>query len=509
MSQLLNLADNPLFVKHVRSRLRKGTLMPAFVIVGFLSLCIIWIDRNFANNRGRDESVGPILFFWLQSILLGLMGGSQVATSVAYVRESGILDFHRVTPVPASRQVLGFLLGAPIREWLLFAFTLPFALICSLLGPWGITNFGKLLLVQISTALFFHTLAVVIGMSGKAKGASGRLVGSLFAFNFFALMLFPQGIYPPSYFTTLAVYDEVLRSAGFPQFGVRALPPHRFFGTDLPVIVLTLGHQVALGAFLFIAASRRFRSARLPVFSKPHALTLLYLVTMLMVGDGWNWTGVGLVLTLAYVVTLTGVWLSSAVTPPLGEYYKGLQRAYKKGTPHAPIWSDLASNKVVTSGFGFILLAAAALVLIAAPLGAVQNQQFQPWAPLTVGLLTILSFAWSLQYFHLKYGKRAQVYFGMLVFFVWIAPLLVGGLLMATQLPQGGYVLAISPVVGISFSSMARVPVLATEVVQALAIGPGALMTLYYGIGMLRMEALRRQEVVAEHRPAEMTAEEA
>jgi hypothetical protein len=300
MRPFWNLADNPLFVKHVRSRLRSGMLIPLFVIVGFLSLAIIVIDRQAAVNNPNRENIGPLLFFWLQSILLGLMGGSQVAASVAYVRASGILDFHRVMPVPPSWQALGFLLGAPIREWLLFAFTLPFALVYSMLGTMGIENFVKLLLVQISTALCFHTLAIVIGMSGKAKGASGRLVGTVFAFGIFAAALYPQGIFPLSYFTTIAVFHEVAHDAGFAPFGPQGwLPVHYFFGAEVPAILLTLAHQAAIGSFLFIAASRRFRSEKMPIFSKPQAFMLLAVVTALIVGDGWNWVDMGLVIPTA------------------------------------------------------------------------------------------------------------------------------------------------------------------------------------------------------------------
>ena len=50
-------------------------------------------------------------------------------------RESGILDFHRVSPMAPAAVVLGFFFGAPIREYLLFAATLPFSMICVYKGP--------------------------------------------------------------------------------------------------------------------------------------------------------------------------------------------------------------------------------------------------------------------------------------------------------------------------------------------------------------------------------------
>jgi hypothetical protein len=500
MSQLLNLADNPLFVKHVRSRLRRGTLLPQFIVIGFLCICLIFADQNL--SEWRSHCVGSYLFYILQSLILGLMGGSQVATSVAYVRESGILDFHRVTPVPPARQVLGFLLGAPIREWILFAFTLPFALACALLGNWGLNNFVMLLIVQISTALFFHTMAVVIGMSGKAKGASGRLVGTIFFFHFAAIYFYIGGVYGPAYFTTIPVHED-LRKEAVPQMRMRVFRGGEpaFFAAKVPAVVQTLGFQASIGVFLFIAATRRFRSARLPIFTKLQALTLLSVITFLTLGSVWEWGGVPLVLTVAYLVTFSGVWLSAPISPPIGEFSKGLQRAYKKGETNAPTWSDLASNKLVVFTFGMVLAAATAVVLTLAPQGGNLPPRFTPWAPLTAGVLTILSFGWGLQFFHLKYEKRALIYFNMMMFFLWVAPLIIGGLLIASRVPEAFYLMAVSPVIGIWASSQVGIPIIDGNTLLIMSIGPPAFLTVLFGLRLLAIESLRRREVVEEHAP--------
>src|SRR5262245_59330983 len=134
MHSYFNLAENPLFIKHVRSRMRRSQLMPSIVMVCFFSLCIVVLEMKV---WWPGSVVGSVMFVFMQGIILLLMGGSQVAAAVASIKESGMLDFHRITPVPARVQVLGFLLGAPIREWTLFACTLPFALFLAIMGPWG------------------------------------------------------------------------------------------------------------------------------------------------------------------------------------------------------------------------------------------------------------------------------------------------------------------------------------------------------------------------------------
>ena len=117
--------DNPVLVKHVRSRLRPGQALPWAAIVLVLSACIAWGGHESA---WFGNATAVILQLGLQILILALIGSNQINASLGGARESGILAFHRVTPLPPSVVALGFFLGAPIREYLLAAVTLPFAL---------------------------------------------------------------------------------------------------------------------------------------------------------------------------------------------------------------------------------------------------------------------------------------------------------------------------------------------------------------------------------------------
>src|SRR5208337_4987806 len=108
--------DNPIFVKHFRSRLRRQPLISSIVITVVLCLCIAWGGYQlgaFLSGRAFGTLLG------LQSLILAIMGAAQVGTSVTSARASGILDFHRVSPLTPAELTLGFFFGAPIREYLL------------------------------------------------------------------------------------------------------------------------------------------------------------------------------------------------------------------------------------------------------------------------------------------------------------------------------------------------------------------------------------------------------
>src|SRR5438034_850468 len=98
MREFFDLPNNPLFVKHLRSRLRKPAVIPGVLVVAFLCLCLVLIDFQ-VRAHSPNSIAGSHLFFWAQSVILLLMGGSQVASSVSQMKSSGIIDFHRITPV--------------------------------------------------------------------------------------------------------------------------------------------------------------------------------------------------------------------------------------------------------------------------------------------------------------------------------------------------------------------------------------------------------------------------
>ena len=124
--------DNPIFVKHVRSRLRVQAVASAIVAVQALCLCIAWAGFQL---KGFDNGIAFAWLLFLQVIIIVAIGGAQVATSVGSGRASGILDFHRVSPLSRDALSLGFFFGAPIREYLLLATTLPYS--CALRGVWS------------------------------------------------------------------------------------------------------------------------------------------------------------------------------------------------------------------------------------------------------------------------------------------------------------------------------------------------------------------------------------
>ncbi|MCE9531324.1 MAG: hypothetical protein K8T89_09415 [Planctomycetes bacterium] len=527
MREFFDLASNPLFVKHVRSRLRRGALLPPLLMILFLSLSILIVhEQIFMQGIQPDSRKAAQFFVILQGIILFLMGGSQVAAAIAHINETGIIDFHRVTPMPSKVQTIGILLGAPIRELILFAITLPFSFYIAASGDLGLGNWCKLLLVQIGAAILYYTLAMVSGMSAhSSRGASGRYVTLLAVMNLIAVRLYAVGIYGPTLITIVPIFEEVFVDEAVAQRGPAAgqnpnappVPDHEitFYSAKIPVVLQSLMFQGTFITFFFLAASRRVRSDRLPLYSKPTALLFFTCITLLTLGSVWESARMLQILGLVYFLTLSGIMLARSITPGVGEISKGMQRAWKMTNSRVPPWSDLAASKVMVLLFGGIMLSSAALAILLSPVRPLPlilqifppRNEFQPWPPLLVGLLTLLWYGFALQYFMIANYLRAKMLMATLVVVVSVLPLMFGGMFSNANDEFGTIFMAISPITGIMNAGAISIGLVEPFPVQVAAIAPAALLALMFFALLFTAERRLLNKVHAENRKEEVDRE--
>ena len=171
MAALDIVRDNPLLVRHMRSRLRPGQVTPWIVLIIVLCLAIIWAGQAF--NLMRSGTALSILL-GLEALILVLGGSQQVAASMSSVRESGILDFHRVSPQPPSWLAMGFLLGARSGSMCLFAVTIPFALLLAVLSPVGVLGLVQVWVAMLFCAWILQSISLLAALSSKKPKAQGR-----------------------------------------------------------------------------------------------------------------------------------------------------------------------------------------------------------------------------------------------------------------------------------------------------------------------------------------------
>ena len=303
--------ENPIFVKHLRSRLRLQPLISAIVVVQALCMCIAW--AGFQLDSFATGGAYAVLML-LQIIIIVAIGGAQVATAVGGSRASGILDFHRVSPLSSTELTLGFFFGAPIREYILLATTLPYSLLCVGFGVPSAHGLIQLMIALIAGAWLFHGMALLSALLSKPKAGSRGAIGLIV---FLVIIVFQiMGAFL-SRSSLLVDLDQRLS----------------FFGISLPWLAVVL---------IYDACNSLLTSTWPPVdewaatafirFRKLQAIAAMITLSILLLGGIWKQQSYDVLQIVAlYFLVGTSIVTVAMVTPTQAEYIKGLLRARKQG----------------------------------------------------------------------------------------------------------------------------------------------------------------------------------
>jgi hypothetical protein len=468
--------DNPLLVRHLRANLRSPKAGYLTFGVVLLSCCLMY--AGYAT-KSLDGPGFFYLFFVCQTLALHFAGTSQVASSISAANDSGILDFHRISPLQPTTTTLGFMCGGAVREYLVALILLPFTLACALFGNVGIAGFATSSVVLISSTLLFHALAVTAGL----LAAPGRTRNVNAALGFLVLM---ASISTFSIFNgipilgILTVGPALLEAAGDVP---RGAVPVTFFGVALPLFVQSLLYQIPLTVTLVVAATRQMSSAQAMLFSKSMAVAVLAVIATLSLGGIIGHPLVQadfLIPILSYVECFVACLLVLAVTPSQGLYRSGARRSKRIGMARPPLWADDSSNRAAVFVMAGLMMATVQVIQALFPALKLDDRF---WRVAGTAAAVVTYFGFATQYFSLKYRRRWKLVLMMFVFLFWLLPLVVG-ILVATALrePDAAHMIAsLSPFFGIISGSWTAL------------IFAGSMAAVFFGLLMLEERRVWQQ----------------
>jgi hypothetical protein len=364
---------------------------------------------------------------------------------------------------------LGFFFGAPIREYALFAATLPFTILCMAFGVPSFRGFVQLMIIVITSAWTIHGVMILNGLISRAKNPTGGVVGVIvFLFFFFSWIVMGA-----QYSVNVVENDHRLN----------------FFSLSLPWLPVVLLYQLPILFFLLLAATRKMESQRLHPFSRPQAIVAMLTFATLVLGGMWRQDSYQIFQVVAlYLLTVPAILLTMMITATQAEYTKGLHRAQKQGKTRLPWWDDLSVNWLTVAILAAIVLAAGTIAATAAvgtsdPWMATRSTGPYPLA-LAVAVLTVAYFGLGLQYFQLRFAKRGVMYFGLFLFIFWLLPLIAGSIqsMASGRIGSEGAsypLFALSPVAGIGMTYTVGDEPLAYSV-EAAALTPALLFTFVF-----------------------------
>jgi hypothetical protein len=378
---------NPLILRGIRERLRGKHLIAA----GLFSLIVTstvyfraYLDEAGGGWQGEPSPVRGARYAFpfllaLQGFYLMFLGTGRVASITAEEKESGLMDYQRMTPMNPFFKILGYLFGLPAREYYMFALTLPFLLHCMIVGELSIDNVLHLYFVFFSSVILYHLTAHVIGLvvpkPRAASWVSRVVVLGLYIF----LPLFGQaGISFLSFLTILPTYfgkmlPELisLDNGGYRRWENDMIDFWQdvpFFATEISPSLFTLIMQGLILAALLITAYRKWRNESLPAFSKTSGIIIFAVFQFLLLGCLWpffsegqasgllgetfslennSMKGGGGIFALLFVqsvffgLSLLGILtLVNTCCPNQHLHLKGTQRANRLGLSSIPLSAD-------------------------------------------------------------------------------------------------------------------------------------------------------------------------
>ena len=272
-------------------------------------------------------------------------------------------------------------------------------------------------------------------------------------------------------------------------------------------LLLALLHQIPLVIFLCIAATRKLRDEQAPGFAKPTALLFFAIIAVVLIFDAavrprpahssadipWSHFSV-------YLLFVAGLLLVLTSTPAWARFAKGIRRSRKLGLPWMSPWDDAAVNWSSLPLFALVLLAG--VLWSALIVDPTRLPGLQLLAGAAVAAFTLLYFGYAKQAFNLAYPKNGDSYFGLLLFLLWVLPLLAG--MLHTLFSDFGAppkeILAISPLagIGIALSDPIRRPL-------PIATGVALLASLLLALGFAWLSSAVVRRAEAELQPPEET----
>ena len=469
----------------IRKGIRENLRLKHLVAAGLFSLIVCstlyltaylngsegrWVQDPVTKEWGKGES-SPVngarnaftFLLALQGFYLMFLGTGRVASITAEERESGLLDYQRMTPMNPLSKIAGYIFGIPAREYYMFLFTLPFLGHAILLGKLPVANIIQLYSVFFCSVILYHLTAHAVGLV-VPKPRAASWVSRIVVLGLYVVLpgLGQAGISFLSFLTILPTYFgkilPILQKEGIEQISRMDYKSNFVeFWQDVPFFDLTISPttftflmQGLLILILLVTGYRKWKNQSLPALSKASAFVIFFISQFLLLGYLWtffdkgeasgligqefsansfkgredNMIG-GLILVISIFFFLSLLFILCLVNiccPNRHLYLKGIQRVAKFNLSRIPRTAD------ESSGLGIVLiLGLITLFTYSALINLSLNSDF--WA-LGSSFLSLCIIPAATLFFTICYLQASRELWFNLGFWgfiglLWITPLLV------------------------------------------------------------------------------------
>ena len=219
------------------------------------------------------------------------MGTGSVAGGISREAADGMVDYQRLTPMTPLSKIVGYLFGLPIREYVLFATTLPFTIYCIFVGNIPLGVVAEVYGMLFTSAILYHLTGCVAGTVVKRRHFAGRVAQIMVILLYFVLpgLLGPLGFVLFEYLTMRPILTEQFESVRGPAFN--ALPsPEKIGGVPLfdwklNTLSFSLLIQFSLIIIFMVILYRKWRQPTHHLLGKNFAIIVHLWILTLITGN--------------------------------------------------------------------------------------------------------------------------------------------------------------------------------------------------------------------------------
>ena len=392
---------NPIVLRGIRESLRPKHLIAAglfSLIVCSTAYLTSYLDGAKGKyafdsqtqewSRGEDLPINGArnaftFVVILQGFYLMFLGTGRVASITAEERESGLLDYQRMTPMNPFSKIVGYIFGLPAREYYMFLFTIPFLIHSVIVGkiPW--INVFHLYAVFFCSVILYHLTAHAVGLI-VPKPRAASWVSRIVVLGLYVALpgLGQAGVSFLSFLTILPTYfgkilpvlhpvDKDIKIGQYEQLAIDFWQDVPFFDFTISPTTFTFLMQGLLILTLFVTAYRKWRNQALPAFSKSSGLLLFIVLQFLLLGSLWTFFAKGeasglignaissdgntpLSQKIVFFILVESIFVGLSILALLGLtniccpnrhlFLKGIQRVRKFSLRRTPLLADECSG---------------------------------------------------------------------------------------------------------------------------------------------------------------------
>jgi len=235
-----------------------------------------YFTQIFFKNFGKYFSFCIIGALYL---ILGIIGTSAVETRITRDRISGIISFHRLTPLNPDNLIWGYILGSTFELYVAFFIAFLFGLIGVFTGGISFSKYIISTLMIFFSSIFFQINSARSGLSKPLSYKLGVRTSAGFASTlpiFFSFINFLDFWFFSPIPSIIYLFNK--KSLGFYSTGI----PFLYFYISPFTYSFIL--WILFGTIFYFCSRRKIISEEGPIFTKREAIVILFIISFLLTG---------------------------------------------------------------------------------------------------------------------------------------------------------------------------------------------------------------------------------